>query len=168
MYLRPCRRFLNSVPEQAYRQVVPSGRVGCASQEFNSVEAIKSAVQHGLGLAFVSVLSIEKELQLGLLGCVSISGVTLTRPLMLITNPARTLSQAAQKFMKACPPPPPPPAPIYVPIRSQRRSICTRRGGGCMLQISYYGQAEGVSFCCGSISSLKDTQACCQPESDLA
>jgi DNA-binding transcriptional LysR family regulator len=70
------------------------------TQEFNSVEAIKSAVQHGLGVAFVSVMAIEKELQLGLLGCVPIAGVRLARPLLLVTSPARTLSSAAQKFMQ--------------------------------------------------------------------
>lgn len=68
--------------------------------EFNSMEAIKSAVQHGLGVAFVSVMAIEKELQLGLLGCVPIAGVRLARPLLLVTSPARTLSSAAQKFMQ--------------------------------------------------------------------
>ena len=35
-----------------------------------------------------------------LLGCVPIAGVRLVRPLMLVTNPARTLSGAAQKFMQ--------------------------------------------------------------------
>lgn len=64
------------------------------------MEAIKSAVQHGLGVAFVSVMAIEKELQLGLLGCVPIAGVRLARPLLLVTSPARTLSSAAQKFMQ--------------------------------------------------------------------
>lgn len=64
------------------------------------MEAIKSAVQHGLGVAFVSVMAIEKELQLGLLGYVPIAGVSLSRPLMLVTNPFRTPSQAAQKFMQ--------------------------------------------------------------------
>ena len=66
------------------------------------MEAIKSAVQHGLGVAFVSVMAIEKELQLGLLGCVPIAGVRLARPLLLVTSPARTLSSAAQKFMQVC------------------------------------------------------------------
>ena len=37
--------------------------------EFNSIEAIKSAVQHGLGAAFVSQSAIQKEVQLGLLHC---------------------------------------------------------------------------------------------------
>lgn len=36
-------------------------------QEFNSVEAIKGAVQHGLGAAFISTATIAKELELRLL-----------------------------------------------------------------------------------------------------
>ena len=36
-------------------------------QEFNSAEAIKGAVQHGLGAAFISTAAIAKELELRLL-----------------------------------------------------------------------------------------------------
>ena len=64
------------------------------------MEAIKGAVQNGLGVAFVSVSAIEKELQLGLVAQVRIQGVKLERTLWLVTNPHRTLSQAAQKFMQ--------------------------------------------------------------------
>jgi DNA-binding transcriptional LysR family regulator len=61
-------------------------------QEFNSVEAIKNAVQHGLGAAFLSASAVEKELQLGLLAGVDIQGVTLARTLWLVTSPERGLS----------------------------------------------------------------------------
>ena len=58
------------------------------------MEAIKGAVQAGLGVAFVSVLAIEKELALGLVARVRIDGVTLPRTLWLIHDPQRSLSQA--------------------------------------------------------------------------
>ena len=63
------------------------------------MEAIKSAVQFGLGVAFVSVSAIHKELQLGLAYHVNIKGVHLTRTLHLVSNPRRDYSRAAQKFM---------------------------------------------------------------------
>ena len=68
-------------------------------QELNSVEAIKGAVQHGLGVAFVSVTAIQKELELGLASHVSINGVRLFRTLRLVSNPRRDYSRIARKFM---------------------------------------------------------------------
>lgn len=68
-------------------------------QELNSVEAIKGAVQHGLGVAFVSVTAIQKELELGLASRVSITGVRLFRTLSLVMNPRRDYSRMARKFM---------------------------------------------------------------------
>lgn len=63
------------------------------------MEAIKGAVQHGLGVAFVSVTAIQKELELGLASHVSINGVRLFRTLSLVSNPRRDLSRMARKFM---------------------------------------------------------------------
>ena len=56
-------------------------------QEFNSVEAIKGAVQYGLGAAFVSSAAIAKELDLGLFKRIDISGVRLSRTLSLVSPP---------------------------------------------------------------------------------
>jgi DNA-binding transcriptional LysR family regulator len=66
--------------------------------EFNSIEAIKSAVQNGLGAAFVSQSAIQKEVQLGLLHSRSIKDVILTRKLQVVTNSKRYFSRAAQCF----------------------------------------------------------------------
>lgn len=66
--------------------------------ELNSIEAIKNAVQSGLGAAFVSVAAIEKELQLGVLQRMHIEGVTVKRVLSLIYNPNRYRSKAAETF----------------------------------------------------------------------
>lgn len=54
-------------------------------QEFNSVEAIKSAVQYGLGAAFLSSAAIVKEMELGLFRRLDISGVRLVRTLSLVS-----------------------------------------------------------------------------------
>jgi DNA-binding transcriptional LysR family regulator len=68
--------------------------------EFSSVEAIKGAVQHGLGAAFVSRAAIEKEVALGLVAAVPLDGVSLTRTLWLVApRSPRAASPAAAKFL---------------------------------------------------------------------
>ncbi|NET73559.1 MAG: LysR family transcriptional regulator, partial [Sphaerospermopsis sp. SIO1G2] len=66
--------------------------------ELNSIEAIKNAVQSGLGAAFVSTSAIAKELQMGVLHCKPIDGVVVKRTLWLIVNPNRYRSKAAEAF----------------------------------------------------------------------
>ena len=68
--------------------------------ELNSIEAIKNAVQSGLGAAFVSISAIEKELQMGVLHRAKIDGVVVNRTLSVIINPNRYRSKAAEAFMK--------------------------------------------------------------------
>jgi len=66
--------------------------------ELNSIEAIKNAVQSGLGAAFVSTSAIAKELQMGVLRCTPIEGVVVKRTLWMIFNPNRYRSKAAEAF----------------------------------------------------------------------
>jgi DNA-binding transcriptional LysR family regulator len=66
--------------------------------ELNSIEAIKNAVQSGLGAAFVSISAIEKELQMGILHRATIEGVVVKRMLSVIYNPNRYRSKAAEAF----------------------------------------------------------------------
>ena len=68
--------------------------------ELNSIEAIKNAVQSGLGAAFVSTTAIEKELQMGLIHTAKIKGVKIQRTLNVIINPNRYRSKAADAFIK--------------------------------------------------------------------
>lgn len=68
--------------------------------ELNSIEAIKNAVQSGLGASFVSISAIEKELQMGVLHRAKIEGLVVTRVLSVIINPNRYLSKAAEAFVK--------------------------------------------------------------------
>lgn len=67
--------------------------------ELNSIEAIKNAVQAGLGVAFVSVTAIEKELQMGVLHVARIKDVEVHRTLSAIFNPNRYRSKAAEAFI---------------------------------------------------------------------
>ncbi|MBW4648431.1 MAG: LysR family transcriptional regulator [Kastovskya adunca ATA6-11-RM4] len=66
--------------------------------ELNSIEAIKNAVQAGLGAAFVSISAIEKELQMGVLYRARIEEVVVKRILSVIVNPNRYRSKAAEAF----------------------------------------------------------------------
>lgn len=54
--------------------------------DLDSTEAIKSAVEAGLGLGFVSRWAISKELELGTLRIVRVNGVRVTRHFTLITH----------------------------------------------------------------------------------
>ncbi|NJN71679.1 MAG: LysR family transcriptional regulator [Limnothrix sp. RL_2_0] len=66
--------------------------------ELNSIEAIKNAVQSGLGASFVSVTAIEKELRMGVLHRAHIEEVEVRRILSVIVNPNRYRSKAAEAF----------------------------------------------------------------------
>lgn len=68
--------------------------------ELNSIEAIKNAVQAGLGASFVSLSAIEKELQMGVLHCAKIEDVVVKRMLSVIVNPNRYRSKAAEAFSR--------------------------------------------------------------------
>jgi DNA-binding transcriptional LysR family regulator len=66
--------------------------------ELNSIEAIKTAVQSGLGVSFVSTTAIEKEVQMGILHRARIEDVVVKRMLSVIMNPNRYRSKAAEAF----------------------------------------------------------------------
>jgi DNA-binding transcriptional LysR family regulator len=66
--------------------------------ELNSIEAIKNAVQSGLGAAFVSVSAITKELELGLIHWAKIENIIIKRMLYIVENPNRYKSKASKNF----------------------------------------------------------------------
>ena len=68
--------------------------------ELNSIEAIKNAVQSGLGASFVSVSAITKELELGMFHWAKIDGITIKRTLSVLLNSKRYSSNATQIFKK--------------------------------------------------------------------
>jgi DNA-binding transcriptional LysR family regulator len=68
--------------------------------ELNSIEAIKNAVQSGLGAAFISTTAIEKELQMGGIQIARIKDVEVRRTLSVIYNPSRYRSKAAEAFIQ--------------------------------------------------------------------
>ncbi|MFZ9283064.1 MAG: LysR substrate-binding domain-containing protein, partial [Prochlorococcaceae cyanobacterium] len=68
--------------------------------ELNSFEAIKNAVQSGLGAAFLPVVSIERELAAGSLHRPQVADLLVRRQLKLITHPARYCSRASEAFRR--------------------------------------------------------------------
>ena len=68
--------------------------------ELNSLEAIKNAVQSGLGAAFLPVVSIERELLAGTVHKPIIADLEVKRELKFISNPTRYTSRAAEAFSK--------------------------------------------------------------------
>ncbi len=68
--------------------------------ELNSLEAIKNAVQSGLGASFLPVVSIERELAAGTIHKAFIADLEVKRELKLITNPSRYTSRASEVFKK--------------------------------------------------------------------
>jgi DNA-binding transcriptional LysR family regulator len=70
------------------------------AMELSSIEAIKNAVQAGLGAAFVSTSALEKELQLGVLHRAQIENVTIQQTVSVIFKRNCTLSKAAEIFSR--------------------------------------------------------------------
>lgn len=68
--------------------------------ELNSFEAIKNAVQAGLGAAFLPVVSIERDLAAGSVHRPTLADLQVRRQLKLISHPARYCSRAAEAFRR--------------------------------------------------------------------
>ncbi|GAB7026454.1 selenium metabolism-associated LysR family transcriptional regulator [Geotalea toluenoxydans] len=65
-----------------------------------SNEAIKQAVMNGLGISFISQISINKELSRKELAAMDVSGVNLSRHFYLVQRKGRELSPAAHAFVE--------------------------------------------------------------------
>lgn len=70
------------------------------SMEVNSNDAIRAAVERGVGISFLSRQAIAREIQDGRLIVVDIEGVRAVRDLYLITDPQRLPTRAARAFLE--------------------------------------------------------------------
>ena len=66
--------------------------------QLNSIEAIKTAVSLGLGVAFISLSAIEKEIKLKTIDIIKIENIKITRTLSIITNRECYKSKAFEFF----------------------------------------------------------------------
>lgn len=76
------RRVVETALEKAGFKLKSFNKV----MELDSTEGIKSAVEAGLGIAFISRWAIAKELELGTLKVGQVSGVKITRHFALVTR----------------------------------------------------------------------------------
>jgi DNA-binding transcriptional LysR family regulator len=78
-----------------------AGIVPTHSMELDSMEATKKMVEEGLGIAILPRVSVEREIGLGLLVEVAVSGAPpLKRPIALITRRNRRHARPVQAFIE--------------------------------------------------------------------
>jgi DNA-binding transcriptional LysR family regulator len=54
--------------------------------QINHIDAIKSSLEEGLGISFISKRAIDRELQSGTLATIPVDGVDLRRPICMLTD----------------------------------------------------------------------------------
>jgi DNA-binding transcriptional LysR family regulator len=68
--------------------------------QINRIDAIKSSLEEGLGISFISKRAIDRELQSGTLAVVSVDGVDLRRPICMLTNAHQFGSKIATRLAR--------------------------------------------------------------------
>jgi DNA-binding transcriptional LysR family regulator len=66
--------------------------------EMGSTQAIKQAVKAGVGISVLSRLAVEEECRHGLLWCLRVKGLKVTRAFHLVTHRERSRSPLAEAF----------------------------------------------------------------------
>jgi DNA-binding transcriptional LysR family regulator len=85
--------------EQALAQAGKSLHDMRVTLELGSNEAIKEAVQRGMGIAVLSERTIEKEVKVGKLRALAINGLDLSRDLFVTWDKRRVLPMPARLFL---------------------------------------------------------------------
>jgi DNA-binding transcriptional LysR family regulator len=67
--------------------------------ELGLQESVKTAVQRGYGVTFISRTSVQSELEAGLLGAAHVEGLEPSREVMLVRAAGRSTSRAAEAFL---------------------------------------------------------------------
>jgi len=68
--------------------------------QINQIDAIKTSVEEGLGISFISKRAIDRELKSGMLAMVPVAGVDLRRPISMLTNSHKLGSKIAVHLAK--------------------------------------------------------------------
>jgi DNA-binding transcriptional LysR family regulator len=68
--------------------------------QINHIDAIKSSLEEGLGISFISKRAIGRELQSGTLAMVHVDGVDLRRPICMLSNAHKFESKLAIRLAK--------------------------------------------------------------------
>lgn len=88
------RQFVDKILEQQNIEIDQLKIV----MQLNSIEAIKTAVSLGLGVAFVSSSAIEKEIRLETIKILKIENIKITRTLLILSNLESYKSKAFNLF----------------------------------------------------------------------
>jgi DNA-binding transcriptional LysR family regulator len=67
--------------------------------EIGSTSAIKQAVKAGMGVSLMSRRAVDDEARIGLLGCVKIKDLPVTRHFYVVTHANRSRSPLCQAFL---------------------------------------------------------------------
>jgi DNA-binding transcriptional LysR family regulator len=67
--------------------------------EIGSTSAIKQAVKAGVGLSIISRRAVEEECRHGLLWCVKLKDLRVTRHFYVVTHGSRSRSPLCQAFL---------------------------------------------------------------------
>ena len=67
--------------------------------ELGSTSAVKQAVKAGVGISLISKRAVEEECQHGLLGCVKVKDLRVTRHFYIVTHAVRSRSPLCQTFL---------------------------------------------------------------------
>jgi DNA-binding transcriptional LysR family regulator len=68
--------------------------------QINHIDAIKSSLEEGLGISFISKRAIDRELRSGTLAMVPVNGVDLRRPICMLSNAHKCGSIMASRLAK--------------------------------------------------------------------
>ena len=68
--------------------------------QFDSIEAIKIAVRLGLGVAFIPSVTIEKEVELGMVKILKIDNIYIDKTFSIVSNPDSERSKSFEYFYK--------------------------------------------------------------------
>jgi DNA-binding transcriptional LysR family regulator len=98
-------RFIVREPESASRalterRIFQKRRDWKFRLQINHIDAIKSSLEEGLGISFISKRAIDRELRSGTLAMVPVDGVDLRRPICMLTNAHKFGSKIAIRLEK--------------------------------------------------------------------
>jgi DNA-binding transcriptional LysR family regulator len=82
----------NSINKTLNQNGIDSKRL-IVDMELNNIEAIKNAVQFGLGVAFMSISAIARELKWGSLSCKRIEDIKIARTFSILVRPNKYKSE---------------------------------------------------------------------------
>lgn len=68
--------------------------------QINHIDAIKSSLEEGLGISFISKRAIDRELRSGALVMVPVHGVNLCRPICMLSNALKCEASLAIRMAK--------------------------------------------------------------------